>query len=138
MLRDELANLDTRPPALRKFGLSVGLVLLALGGAQGWHHRPIAPVWLGLGALLLVMGLLAPGWLRRCYLGWMALALLMGIVTSTILLTGIYFLLLTPIALLLRFTRRTPMARDFRAGAATYWQPRTAGAFTRADLEQQY
>jgi hypothetical protein len=56
----------------------------------------------------------------------MALAFPFGWLLAHLLLAAIYFLLITPIGLILRIVRRDPLAREFEHEAQSYWTPRPA------------
>jgi hypothetical protein len=127
-LRDELLQLDTSPRALRQFGVLVGGVLLAVAAWGAWRHFAVWP-WVvgGLGACLVVLGLGAPGVLRRPYIGWMGLAVGLGFVTSRVLLTGVFVVLVVPVGLALRAFGRAPFPIRPDPAAETYWHARDAG-----------
>ena len=69
------------------------------------------------------LGLWRPRWIRPVYIAWMALAFPFGWLFAHVLLTAIYFLLITPIGLILRIARRDPLARRFDREAQSYWTP---------------
>ncbi|HUG90893.1 MAG TPA: SxtJ family membrane protein [Planctomycetaceae bacterium] len=70
------------------------------------------------------LGLAMPAFARYVYLGWMcALYPLAWLVSHTVLVL-IYYLLLTPIGLVMRLCGRDPLQRKFDREASTYWQRR--------------
>ena len=104
-----------------------GLVLVAFCGmVSGLIYAkfrwPLAS-WIPLGAALAVAGVyyLVPAVRRPIYLGWMYAFLPVGIVVSFVLLAAIYFLVFTPIGLLMRLTGRERLPRRFNSAAMTYW-----------------
>ena len=90
---------------LRHSHPGAGLVWLALGGA-------------GVGAVFWIVPQIA----RPFYLAWYFLACCIGIVVSNALLTAFYYLVFTPVGLLMRVLGRDPMKRRLDPAAATYWQ----------------
>jgi saxitoxin biosynthesis operon SxtJ-like protein len=79
--------------------------------AAGWTAALAAPcLWLA-----------APGLLRRVYVGMAYLAFPIGFVVSHLVLLAIYYLVLTPVGLMLRSLRYDPMNRRFDRGARSYW-----------------
>lgn len=128
MIGDELRALDTSRPALRRFGWVVGGVLLLIGGIvlwrQGWTLSTASQVLFGVGTALVVLGTAVPQALRAVYRGWMALALILGFVMTRVLLTLVFFLVVTPIGLLMRLIGHDPMRRKPDDAAATYWIPK--------------
>jgi hypothetical protein len=135
-----MSHLDPRRPAttteLRDFGLLVGVAFLVIAAVTFWRDRPLA-VFAAFGALggaLVLAGIAAPAILRRVYAGWMGLAVVLSKVTTPIFMGVIYFVVLTPIGLLMRVFGRNPL----RARAATsVWVTRAPEA-RRSVLERQF
>lgn len=121
----EIRNIDTSRKALRSFGLLVGAVLLGIAGIvfwrSGWLIGP--PVyWLGgIGSALVLLGAAIPNVLRPIYLVWMALAVILGYVMTRVILTFVYYLVITPTGLIMRALGRDPLNRDIDPSAPTYW-----------------
>lgn len=131
-----LEALDASPPRLRSFGLTVGGVLVAL--ALWFLFRGKHPGFRwgagGAGLLLVAAGLLAPGALRPLRRAWMALAFAMGWLVSRVLLTVIFYAVVTPLALAARLAGKRFLDLGFDRAATTYWVRREPG--TVADLEK--
>ena len=121
----------------RRFGLTVGLALLGLGGLAWWRGRvPVAGVlWVAAG-LLFLAALLAPARLRPVERVWMRWARLMSTVTTPILVGVLYFVVITPMAVLMRALGRNPLTpRPRRGRRDTLWVDREAH---RSDLHRQF
>ena len=58
---------------------------------------------------------------RQFYVAWMLAALPIGWTISHLVLGVVYYVVLTPIGLILRLTGRDPMQRRFDRSAASYW-----------------
>lgn len=90
MIREELRQLDQSPRALRSFGRLVGGVLLVFAALGGWRAQSWWPWVAGPGLTLFLLGVLAPRSLRWPHRAWMTLALIMGTVMGTVLLTLVF------------------------------------------------
>lgn len=124
MIFADLRRLDTSPRALRKFGLMVGGVFLALALLLWWRQRAWW-LWLAVpGGMLVAVGAVLPATLRWVYLAWMGLALVLGTVMSTVLLTLLFYLAVTPIGWLARFRGKDFLRRRIEPGSASYWLKR--------------
>jgi hypothetical protein len=100
-------------PALRRFGLLVGGVFLALlvGVLPLIKHHP-RPLWPWFpGGLLCAVALVAPRSLTGFYRRWMQLASALGWLNTRLLLTVVFFVVVTPIGLILRALGYNPMRR---------------------------
>ena len=139
MIREELKQLSTTPRDLRKFGLLVGGVFAAIGVWLVIRHKPAGPWFVAPGALLMLLGLAVPKTLKAVYLGWMAMAITLGIVVSTLLLTFFYFLVITPIGLAARLLGKDFLSRKLDRAARSYWLPRDRSIPRKpADFERQF
>ena len=117
----------------RQTALSVGVVFVAFGGISFWrHHLLRAEVLAGAGALLLLLGALAPRWARPFHAAWMRFAHALGYVNSRIILSIMFYGVMTPVGFFLRLAGRDPLRRR-RAASDSYWIPRPK---TRQDREQ--
>ena len=137
-------NRDPSPGEVRQFA-RVWLPAMCLVVAVSATLRlanVAAAAFAAAGLMVLLLGVARPGWLRPVYVAWMAAAFPVGWLLTHLLLAGIYFLLITPIGLILRLTRRDPLARQFDREAESYWTP-TSGVPTdqnddRARYFRQY
>ena len=107
---------------LREFGLLTGAIMAALFGLFfPWLLERSIPLWPWLvGAVLGLWGLAAPDSLRPVYKGWMKFGLLLSKITTPIILGVVFFIVMLPIALIMRLTGHDPMARKFDDHAKSY------------------
>jgi hypothetical protein len=109
-------------PSERSFGLSVGLACAAVGGLAWWNdHGLAATILIGLGALLVTGGLVAPTALRVPNQIWWRVAQTLGWVNARILLTVFFIVVLTPVGRAMRLFGWDPLRR--RRRAASNWSP---------------
>jgi hypothetical protein len=114
-----------REPGVRElkwFGLLLGLFFLLIGALIGWQtgSRTAGIVLATIGLSLAAIYYAVPPLRRTIFLVWMALVYPIGWTISHLVLALTYYLVLTPIGLMLRWVR-DPMQRSFDASAATYW-----------------
>jgi Kef-type K+ transport system membrane component KefB len=119
----EIPKLDAK--GLRHFALSTGVVIAALfGAALPWLFGWSLPWWpWGLGAALILWGLIAPETLRPIYRGWMRLGLLINRVTTPLILGIVFALAFVPMGAVMRLLGHDPMRRRLKIDAATYREP---------------
>ena len=96
----------------RSFGVSVGGVLLAVAAFLWWRGRLTGAAWSGaIGAVLLMLGLIAPNLLKWPSALWWKLAMVLGYVNARVILTIAFLLVLTPIAFVWRLIGRDPLGK---------------------------
>ncbi len=124
MLREDIKGLQKATPRdLRKFGLMVGGVFCALAllfWIPKWH-KPWFWWLLVPGGPLVVLGAILPRSLKWIYVGWMTLAMILGAIVSTILLTLLFVLMVTPLGLLARLVGKDFLSQKLEPQAASYW-----------------
>jgi hypothetical protein len=135
-INDEYQKLDRSPGALRRFGIMVGAALLLLG-ALLLAGGKAGGLFLSIGMLLLLAAAFAPWVLRYIYKPWMTLAFALSWVVTRLILTLLFFLVVTPLGLLQRLCGKRPLEFRFRTGENTYWQARTTHPVP-ADYEKQF
>jgi hypothetical protein len=102
-------------------------------GVDPWRVATIA--W-GVGALLALWVWLAPALGRRLYVGWMLAAVPIGWTLTHLILGLIYYLVLTPIGLLMRLVGKDPMRRRLERDASSYWIERDEAASSERYFKQ--
>ena len=136
-IKQELGKIDHSTKALRRFGYTVGIVFLLLGVLLIARDRAAgAPLSLCASALM-ILALVSPKILRPFHSAWMAISLVIGFVVTRVILTAVFFLFVTPIGLLQRMCKRSPIELAFRDGSETYWEQKS-GAGTTAEYENQF
>lgn len=116
-----------RNPSRRQLRQFAGIwfpALLGVVGAVVYYHTgsPGVPAWIWGAALVLsVLGCCAPRLVRPVFVAWMCAAYLIGRLISCLLLAVIYYLIVTPIGLVMRLFGRDPLLRKFDPSARTYW-----------------
>jgi hypothetical protein len=114
-----------RTTQLREFGFVVAGGLTLIFGVLGpWLRHHPAPSWLWIvNSVLVALALLAPRALDPLERLWLRLGLLLGAVNNRIILGVVFYGLLTPMGLLLRWRGNDPLRRRFEAAAASYRLP---------------
>ena len=96
----------------RSFGISVGAVLCVIAAFLWWRGRVTrAEIIGGVGAVLLVFGVLRPSLLRWPSAAWWRFSRILGHVNARILMTVLFAVVLTPLAMVWRLTGKDPLLR---------------------------
>lgn len=113
------------------------LFALAGGGARlGWPIGAIVGVCVAAGLLGALSIWAAPALGRALYAGWMEAAAPIGWTITRLILGAVYYLVLTPIGLLMRLFGKDPMNRNLDRTAATYWCERRGATEARRYFRQ--
>jgi hypothetical protein len=129
-----------RPPSraqLRSFRwvTSIGGVVAALILSFVSQRRATALTFLCAGLALALLSLL-PRLGRWLFVCWMGLGLILGRITSPILLGLVWLVLFTPLAIVFRLLGRDTMRRRFPASEASFWEPHVSTREVRRYFRQ--
>jgi hypothetical protein len=107
---------------LREFGLLTGAIIAGLFGLilpliQS-HSLPIFP-WI-IAITLVGLAIILPNSLDSVYRVWMKIGFALGWLNSRIILSIVFFIIVTPMALMMKLLKRDTMARRFDFEVETY------------------
>jgi Saxitoxin biosynthesis operon protein SxtJ len=132
------ANDDVKMPSERSFAhvfavvfALIGLVPLAYGGGVRFWSVVVA-------AVILMLGYLAPAALRPFNSVWFKFGMLLHAIVNPLVLGAMFFLALTPMALVMRLFGKRFLKMNFDTSATTYWINRTPPGPTAQSARQQF
>lgn len=125
------ANIKKETDALRtsawgnaKFAFLVGGILLLLASLAWYHGKMLTAAIVGTpGLALFAAGAIFPALLSGLYRKWMWLAFFLGSIIGPVILALIYYVVLTPIALIALLLKGNPLEKQTKEGS--YWIPRS-------------
>ena len=140
MLGDDIqALLKATTNDLRKFGLLVGGVFCLLGLWFFLRHKSFYWWVLAPGVPLVILGTILPRSLKWIYVGWMTFALILGTIVSTVFLTLLFYLVVTPTGLVARAVGKDFLSQKLDPNAVSYWIVRdTSRSKEKHEHEQQF
>lgn len=137
-LRDEIRQLPAGNKEIRSFGITFGVMSLLLGGFLYWRHGNLITAWFVAALAFPTAGYLLPSVLRPVYKAWVVLALCLGWVMTRVILTILFYFVITPIAMGIKISGKRLLEHGFREAGSTYWIPKTKKISSRTDYEKQF
>jgi multisubunit Na+/H+ antiporter MnhG subunit len=138
MIKEELKLIKEDKRSLRKFGLTVGTVLLIIGVALFLFDITSFVYFGGIGLLLILFGLTAPNLLKPINKVWMTFAIILGWFMSRVILIILFYLIITPIGFLLKIFGKDPLNLKLDNSLSTYWEDREKSVTEKIDYERQF
>jgi hypothetical protein len=138
MITEEIKNIRGDKKELRKFSLVIGIVLILLGGLSCWRSTGHYPWLFAVAITILLVGFFRPMLLKPIHKAWMTLAILMGWVVTRIILTILFYLIVTPIGLSIKLMGKDFLDLEFSDDAESYWILRKDVKKDRSDYERQF
>lgn len=121
-MQNEIPELDTK--GLQQFGFILGGIFilgfgLFLPWMWGWKSLPNY-LWVSLGGGIVIWALLLPNSLRSLYVNWMRVAMVIGHVVNSVILALVFFMVITPMALMMKVLGKDPMSRKLDKNIKSY------------------
>ncbi len=109
----------------------IGIAPLIRGGELRHWSLLAAAVFLGL-------GLLAPAILRPLNILWFKFGLLLGRIIAPIVISLLFFVAVTPTALIMRLLRKDVLSLKFDRNAKSYWISRSKTENPMGSMKNQF
>jgi multisubunit Na+/H+ antiporter MnhG subunit len=135
---DEIKKIRSDRKALKDFGLTIGMILMIFGFLALWRGRSIYPYFLAVGALFAVSGLIMPRILKIPNAIWMAFSVIIGFFMSRVILTILFYGVITPISVLTKVLGKDILDQKIDRTRPSYWIARQDRIKTKESYEKQY
>ena len=136
----EIKALDTSSKEIRKFGLVIAIALGVIGSfvyVKFGNFDVVGWLW-GIGLLFLILGFILPSILRPVYRIWMLLAYFIGGIVSRVILTVLFYVVLTPTGLVLRLFGKDVLDQRFEKDRESYWIKKDLTDHTKDQYRKMY
>ena len=136
----EIKALDTSSKEIRKFALVIAIALGVIGSfiyVKSGNFDVVGWLW-GIGLLFLILGFILPTVLRPVYRIWMLLAYFIGGIVSRVILTVLFYVVLTPTGLVLRLFGKDVLDQRFEKDRESYWIKKDLTDHTKDQYRKMY
>ena len=138
MLRDDIKNIKSSTKDLTKFGITVGIALVIPGCILLFLKRENYPYFLFCGLVFILSGLVIPRILKPIQKIWLTMAVIIGWFMTRVILSILFYFVLTPIGLILRIFGKKFLELKYEKSQQSYWNYREAKEFKKIDYERQF
>jgi hypothetical protein len=133
---EDLKKIKSTIKELREFGFVVGGVLAVIAAFLWWKQRHFVTL-AAIAGFLIFFGAVYPAALRPFQKVWMGIAVVIGAFMSRVILSILFFLVLTPLSLFSRLLGKKYLNLNFREPVESYWIKRPAQP-DKTRYEKQY
>ena len=135
---EEIKNIKCEIIDLRKFGVTIGIILVIIAGFLFWNGKELFQIFLTFGAVLCVLGITIPFLLKPIYWIWMIFATILGWIMTRVILSLLFYVIFTPIGLLPRLFGKKFIELMWNKSDSTYWNYRSGSVFEKEKYEKQF
>lgn len=123
---------------LKKFGLTIGTVLLIISAAMFYYSSELKFQFGIAGLVLIILGYVFPKILLPFQKVWMGLALVLGFIMSRLILTLLFYLVITPIGLIAKLAKKDFLDLSINKTKESYWNYREKKEYQKLNSERQF
>ena len=131
-------NIKSEKSDLRKFGITIGVILLIIAGFLFWKEKESFQILLIFGVALCIFGIATPFILKPIYWVWMIFVTILGWIMTRIILSLLFYIIFTPIGLIPRFFGKQFLELKWDKSKESYWNIRTNEHLQKRNYEQQF
>ena len=122
----------------RSFGVVFAIVFAIIGALPLLKGGDLRLWSLLVAAVFLGLGLLTPGVLRPLNILWFKFGLLLGRIIAPIVISLLFFIAVTPTALVMRLLRKDLLSLKFDRKAKSYWISRSKTDNPMGSMKNQF
>ena len=134
---EELNSIKSSRKDLKNFGVTIGFILLMIGAFLFVREKDSFIYFLSIGSILIILGGITPVVLKPIYKIWMTFAVIIGWIMTRVILSVLFFSIITTIGV---FTRL--IGKDFLnlklKDQESYWNIRDNEHELNQDYEKQF
>ena len=135
---DDLKNIRTDSKAIRDFGMLIGFILLIIAGILFYKEREFYLLIITFGIAFIGLGLGMPIIVKPFYLVWMNFAVLLGWFMTRLILGLLFYIVVSPIGLILRLFGKEFLDLKTSSLNRSYWNYKDNDSISHQNYEKQF
>ena len=97
---EEIKNIPSSKKEIKSFGITIGIVLFIISGLLIYYDKDVYQLIAILASAFIGLGLILPILLKPIYFIWMVFAAILGWIMTRVILSLVFYLIITPIGLI--------------------------------------
>ena len=134
---EEIKNIPNSNRDIRSFGIIMGIILFIISVLLMYYDKESYKLFAIIASTFIGIGFIIPTIIKPIYFVWMIFAAILGWIMTRIILSAVFFLIITPIGLITRI-----IGEDFLAlkkkDLDSYWNHRDSSTELSQDYEKQF
>tara|TARA_Y100000590_G_scaffold465270_1_gene637088 strand:+ start:1177 stop:1587 length:411 start_codon:yes stop_codon:yes gene_type:complete len=134
---EEIKNIKTSNKDIRSFGITIGIILFIISAILFYYDKSSYQIIAYIGGGFIALGTIIPILLKPIYILWMTFAVILGWVMTRVILSIVFYFIMTPIGLLTRLLGEDFLALK-KSNSGSYWNKRDQSVELNQDYEKQF
>lgn len=138
MIKQEIKNIKYDKIELVKFSRLMSAAFLIVAFFLWYYKKNTFQYFIIISGLFFIIGLFAPQLLKTIYKLWMTLAVILGWFMTRVILSILYYIVITPIGLIAKLFGKKFIEKNFDRKKTTYWNYRKSEEKSKEEYERQF
>ena len=134
---EDIKNIPNSGKDIRSFGITIGIVMFIISGLLMYYNKEEYQLIAIIASTFIGLGFVAPIILKPFYFVWMTFAAILGWAMTRVILSLVFYLIITPIGLLTRLLGEDFLALK-KSNPESYWNNRDHNYEISQDYEKQF
>jgi hypothetical protein len=134
---EEIKNIKTSNKDIKSFGLTIGIILFIISAIVYYYDKSSYQIIAYIGGGFIGLGIIIPILLKPIYILWMTFAVILGWIMTRVILSIVFYLIMTPIGLITRLLGEDFLALK-KSSSESYWNNRDSKHEMNQDYEKQF
>ena len=134
---EEIKNIPNNQKDIKSFGITIGIILFIISGLLMYYGKEFYQLIAIIASTIMVLGFIFPTLIKPIYFIWMTFAAILGWIMTRVILSLVFYLIITPIGLITRM-----LGEDFLAlkklQSNSYWNQRDSFKELNQNYEKQF
>tara|TARA_Y100001970_G_C13854452_1_gene660972 strand:- start:216 stop:629 length:414 start_codon:yes stop_codon:yes gene_type:complete len=135
---EEIKNIKSSKKELKSFGITFGIILLLIAGFLFLKEKESFQLFIYIATTFIGFGLIFPITLKPIYLIWMTFAVILGWTMTRVILSFLFYGVISPIGLIMRIFGKDFLELKKNAIQDSYWNKRNSNMEKNQDYEKQF
>ncbi len=134
---EELKNISNSNKDIKSFGITIGVILFIISAFLMYYNKEAYQLIAIIASIFVLLGVILPILLKPIYFVWMIFAAILGWVMTRVILSVVFYLIITPIGLITKL-----IGEDFlslrEVESDSYWNYRDSSEELNQNYEKQF
>ena len=135
---EEIKNIKTGKKDIRSFGVTFAIIFLMIAGFLYYQEKDSFQLFIYLAGSFSGLGFILPILLKPFYMVWMIFATILGWFMTKMILSLFFYIIITPIGLLLKILGKDLLHLKEQENKKSYWNIRNSEDEKNQNYEKQF
>lgn len=138
MIIEEIKQIKSTSKDIINFAMLIGGIIALIGLVSLFNRSSAFMFLIPFGLIFMLLGFIAPVIIKPLYFVWMSLSVILGYISTRVILALLYYLIITPIGIIFKLMGKDLLNLKFDKKAETYWIKREIKPYDKKETERQF